>query len=147
MLGTGKIRKVKTKKKTRFEGPLVRIYTGNFELEIGSTFRLYFNLPRAIKYFWQRRIRGFDSFELYSLDSTISKFILPRLKAFRKEAMSYPNDFKNIKDWQKAMDKMIGAFEYNMSDWDGDKKMFNQKNRDYKAGMELFAKYYGHLWA
>lgn len=36
-----------------------------------------------IRYWKQRRIRGFDKSELYSLDMTISKFVYPRLKAFR----------------------------------------------------------------
>lgn len=38
---------------------------------------------REITFFWQRRTRGFDDSELWSLDHTFIKYMLPRLKAFR----------------------------------------------------------------
>ena len=42
-------------------------------------------LLRNLKYFWQRRTRGWDDSDLYSLDYTIAKFVLPRLKVFAED--------------------------------------------------------------
>lgn len=39
---------------------------------------------RFWKFLWQRWTRGFDDSETWSLDSTISYFILPRLKRFKE---------------------------------------------------------------
>jgi len=47
---------------------------------------------RSIKHFAQRRYRGFDDRETWSLDHTTAMILLPRLKAFRKNHYSYPPD-------------------------------------------------------
>ena len=39
---------------------------------------------RRIKWFIQRRRRGFDERELWGLDYTIAKYVYPRIKAFNK---------------------------------------------------------------
>ena len=39
---------------------------------------------RRLKWFIQRRRRGFDDRELWSLDHTIARYVYPRLKAFNK---------------------------------------------------------------
>ena len=39
---------------------------------------------RRLKWFIQRRRRGFDDRELWSLDHTIAKYVYPRLKVFNK---------------------------------------------------------------
>lgn len=95
--------------------------------------------PRAvwwnIKAFFQRRIRGFDDSEVWSLDDTILKFILPRLKRFReKDTHAWPGaltifeidhddymdlspserndlDERSLEEWGRMLDKMIRAIE------------------------------------
>ena len=136
-----------TKKSRKTKEPLVSIETTNFELEIGKGLRLYFNPVRTVKFFIQRCIRGFDDSELWSLDGTITTFILPRLRVFRKSTQSYPSDLKNIDNWYKILDKMIKSFEYNKSDWSGGIGTYRKKRKEYDEGMQLFAKYYGHLWS
>lgn len=90
---------------------------------------------RPIRFFWQRRTRGFDETELWNLDSTILKFILPRLQAFRESSrfgwpgpeMIFKINFKDfevlsesekidlnqrsIEEWDRMLDKMIRAVE------------------------------------
>jgi len=91
-----------------------------------------------VKFFWQRRTRGFDDSTLWDLDYTILKFILPRLKAFRQVGAGYPASFYYGEDcssediirdsttsieeratrsnaahaeWKAAIDKMIYSIE------------------------------------
>jgi len=92
---------------------------------------------RQITFFIQRRKRGFDDSELWSLDDTIIRFTLPRLKAFRNlhngsGPMGYPaglaEDFgiykaddvgnvtqeqndKAYNKWLEILDKMIESME------------------------------------
>jgi len=84
---------------------------------------------RHIKWFYQRRTRGFDDTELWSLDQPLAKYILPRLKAFRNYPLhGYPGQLDepgliednqdgdhhdhNFQIWLAVIDKMIIAFEY-----------------------------------
>ena len=42
------------------------------------------SIRRHLKWFIQRRIKGFDERELWNLDITVAEFILPRFIEFRK---------------------------------------------------------------
>lgn len=88
-----------------------------------------------VKAFGQRRIRGFDDAELWSLDYTILSFILPRLKRFRIKARTgWPGpeqifdieydafqglseeeqedlNARSLEEWKRMLDKMIRAIE------------------------------------
>ncbi|NEZ47817.1 hypothetical protein FDF74_11555 [Clostridium niameyense] len=87
--------------------------------------------------------------ELWDLDYTIAKFILPRLIRFKelvsdnKGIHSYPADLKNMEEWIAILDKMINSFEIL-------KNEFIKNNREnyekYIEGMNLFAKYISDLW-
>lgn len=80
---------------------------------------------RMAKHFWQRRVRGFDDADLWSLDIPVAEFVLPRLKAFRAmERHGVPMAFLSDKvdhidkemargeaKFNDAIDKMIYAFE------------------------------------
>lgn len=83
----------------------------------------------------QRMERGFDDTELWNLDNTILKFVLPRLKAFKDVAVGTPYNFDEEK-WEECIDKMIKSIESIIEDGD---------NVDYE-GFELFKKYFFNLW-
>ena len=113
---------------------------------------------RFIKHPWQRLTRGFDDSELWSLDYTVSKFVLPRLKEFRKDLMGTPAQFlpdkwpitdeeekAAIKAWEDTIDKMIHAFELHLKDGEGELLELPQYD-EIDEGMALFAKYYMNLW-
>ena len=96
----------------------------------------------------QRIKNGFDASELWNFDSTISAFILPRLKMFKKIHHGYPGEL-TPKQWVKTIDKMIVAFEMVADD---DLK-YNNTKADYKRnmkkideGLQLFAKWFLSLW-
>ena len=46
-----------------------------------------------IERFKERRKYGFELNELWSLDYTIIKFVIPRLKVFRERTIGFPADF------------------------------------------------------
>jgi len=82
-------------------------------------------IKRRLKWFWQKRTRGFDDRELWSLEYTIAKYILPRLIAFKEfERMGIPGTFFDEKDidcrddkaaarqQEEFLEKSIATFQY-----------------------------------
>lgn len=91
----------------------------------------------------QRLTRGYDDSEIWSLYNTISKFIYPRLITFKENCISCPSNLSNDK-WNEYLDIMIFAFKCFSS---GDAFGLNKEDRE-KAfeGLDLFNKYFLHLW-
>lgn len=107
---------------------------------------------RRFKFLRQRLARGFSDRELWNLDHTMAKFILPRLKAFKNYRGTYPPDL-TPEEWNEKLDEMIWAFdailheEETMPVIDGGEKvkiMAYLKRRD--KGLKLFGKYLMDLW-
>lgn len=99
---------------------------------------------RSVRFWWQRRTRGFDDSETWSLDWTLSKHILPRLIRFKELSISRPPDFSD-ETWNLMLDKMISAFAFLGSDarWDS----YDEEDwREAQEGVELFAKHFTSLW-
>lgn len=125
--------------------------------------------------------------ELWNLDYTVAKFVLPRLIKFKENSLGFPgyDEADTMDKWQDILQKMIIAFEYIVTDddwWVDDprydysdgihieidknkKTLFHfriddwakeiENNRDteqdrrneaIKEGLELFSKYFRHLW-
>lgn len=112
-----------------------------------------------LKMWWQRKTRGYSDIEVWNLDDTVSKWIVPRLKAFREETIGYPPDM-GFEDWQAEIDEMIFGFEFDCHEW-YEKNVFSIKDpAEKEAKMEryrglckraengriLFAKRFDHLW-
>jgi hypothetical protein len=97
---------------------------------------------REKKFVKQRMEKGFDSSETWALDSTIARFILPRLKCFREQVGGYPYFFSTIEEWHEILDKMILAFELSNKDDLSTKK----QQRQIEQGLKLFAKWFRALW-
>ncbi len=97
-------------------------------------------LKRSIRFFFQRRIRGWDDSETWNLDHSFAKLILPRLLRFKQIRMK-TIDAQFEKDLDIMIDtfKLIASKEY----WD------LHKIEDYEKlqkGLDLFAKHYFGLW-
>lgn len=85
--------------------------------------------------------------EIFSLDYTIAKFVLPRLIKFKKENISFPIDLKTDKEWDEILDKMIWSFErIILDDWSQDEEILKSEKNRYYEGMYLFAKHFSDLW-
>lgn len=116
---------------------------------------------RLIKWPFQRLTRGFDDRELWNLDSTIAKFIVPRLKVFieQSDRYGYPavlEEEGNLghEKWDIILAKILWSFEYALAsygeDWNDypwkDKEAQGVLTKRYESGMKLFSKYCGNLW-
>lgn len=123
--------------------------------------------PNWFRAVWFRIRNGWDSSDTWSLQFTISKFILPRLKYFKKVNNGIPNKiYEKYKDlnrtvdentkitfeeWNKKLDKMILAFETIINEdedthsWD-DKKYWEKQQKIKREGLKLFAEYFQDLW-
>lgn len=80
--------------------------------------------------------------DTWNLDYYIAKFILPRLKLFKKVTMGYPCDLKSINEWYDILDKMIAAFEILATD----ELNTQDEQKIVDEGLDLFRKYYQDLW-
>ena len=100
-------------------------------------------IPRWLRFFWQRRRRGFDDSDTWSLDSTVSEFVLPRLRRFKEVNIGYPGSL-TPEEWDLILDKMIAAFEFGASEerWDDKGEGYSK----HKEGLELFSRYFWDLW-
>ena len=101
-------------------------------------------LKRSFKFLIQRMTRGWDDSETWSLDYSLGKLILPRLKRFRELNIAYPPDMTK-EQWDSIIDQMIWSFEFISSDkrWDCyDKEEWDKFYR----GMTPFTEYYANLW-
>ena len=103
-------------------------------------------LSRAVKFWWQRRTRGFDDSALWNLDQSLAKLIAPRLRAFRGEYTNkmggHPAEIPH-EEWDKHLGKMIGSFEFYA---DGLQYTDLEAWKKHNEGLELFAKWFGALW-
>jgi hypothetical protein len=86
----------------------------------------------------QRIERGFDDTELWNLDTTLLKFLLPRLKEFKKQTKSYPSNVESFEEWQNILQKMIDAIEYNIYG--------NYNIEEYNEKFKLLQEYIFDLW-
>lgn len=98
----------------------------------------------------QRMTRGFDDTELWNLDYTIIKFILPRLKEFKNLSKgSYPSEVGTEEKWQEILEKIIIGLEYylekdkviDITDNEANGRMFVMEE-----AFDLFRKHFSDLW-
>ena len=124
----------------------------------------------------QKKIRNIKYKDVINLDRTIARFILPRLKFFKKKTYTYPIDF-TIEEWKSTIDKIILAFELILDGHEPDfrnlkyhtekannghwkitedpnstfdkeayEKWLNNKDIKIKEGLKLFADNFQNLW-
>ena len=96
--------------------------------------------------------------ELWSLDATLTAYILPRIKAFRKmERHGYPVNPDNAPENEVEEHRAMAEWENNLLDIENAFQLL--KNVDYdpllrssankaiiEKGLKKFVKYYEHLW-
>ena len=93
----------------------------------------------------QRKVRGFDDSETWSLCSTIAKFTLPRLKRFKELKFCHPCNIDE-KTWDTYLDEMIYAFEYAVNKYDIDTEYSEEEFNRVLNGFKLFGEYFLDLW-
>lgn len=103
---------------------------------------------RSLKFWWQRRTKGWDDSDLWSLDWTIAKFIVPRLKRWLETGiMGHPHTMTHD-EWLVCLRKMLRAFELvvdqfePMASIEEDRK----ESKEIEEGLSLFSEWYLQLW-
>lgn len=93
----------------------------------------------------QRLENGFDESETWSLDSTIARFIYPRLKCFYNDGdiFSHPGNLSS-EEWEQIVEKMVKAFELIVTV--EDLKRTKEENAIIDEGLDLFKEYFFDLW-
>ena len=97
-----------------------------------------------LKQKWQKLTRGYSDEELWNLDNTICKWLLPRLKAFKEKTIGYPPTLNSPKEWDDILEKIILALELYNSDLLNNSE--RAKSEQIKEGFELLSKYFRNLW-
>ena len=108
-----------------------------------------------------------DVEELYDLDVTIARFILPRLMVFKQHCERTPRLNMPQEEWNEILDKMIYAFEriamqteedtaeykaYIKAIWNNEEDLGDLKRaaksslKPISEGLSLYHKYYRSLW-
>lgn len=99
---------------------------------------------RSEEFRQQRLDRGFDDSETWALDSTIAQFIYPRLKRFKEVTNGVPYGLSE-EEWNTILNKMCDAF-YILSNDEALDFASDKHIETVKEGLQLFAKYFTHLW-
>lgn len=128
---------------------------------------LFNRIKLPIKYFLQRRIRGFDNPEWIDLDVSIARFLVPRLKhlkdhgnkaypielwvTFRKEAGEDKSDELLEDHWNTVLEKMIEGFEeviiqQNYDSVETTNEEWEESEKKIDRALILFCKYYNEFW-
>jgi len=92
--------------------------------------------------FWKQKLtRGFSDDELWSLDLTIAKFILPRFKR-----MIEIDTFSRTKEKKEAFVEILWMLERTIEDGEGTHLLQEIDGKRYKEALSLFAKYFRSMW-
>lgn len=110
--------------------------------KIVSTITYYVkNFIEKIKY-------GSNHSECFSLDYTLTRLILPRLKRYRHyvvEFGTYPDGLESIEHWLSILDEIIQGFEYMLLD-DYAYFLIEDCDRKINKSLQLFSEYYQDFW-
>lgn len=102
---------------------------------------------RAIRFFFQRLLRGWDDGDTFSLDHTAAIWMLPRLQRFRELTCAHPS-YMTYEEWLETLDKMI----YSLEVVSNPKKMWaggidwREDGESVQEGLELLGKHWLDLW-
>ena len=81
--------------------------------------------------------------EVWNTYHILSQIIAPRLQAFKAlEKHGYCTDFKGMREWNNAIQKMIDAFELLKYD----SSFSDEEWNTITEGLDLFCKHYRNLW-
>lgn len=68
------------------------------------------NIPKRIKFFYQRGKRGYSDQDVWSMDWWFFSVVIPMLKQLRDTKQGYPSKFKTPEEWDRELDTMIHYF-------------------------------------
>lgn len=86
--------------------------------------------------------------DLWSLDGTLAKYMLPRLVAFRDrfEGRSRPQNLETSEEWVAIQNDIIYMLEYSILEFEADHRSFKYDMERVSRGEKLLGEYFLHLW-
>lgn len=81
--------------------------------------------------------------DLYNMYNTFAIVIAPCLRQFREERAGYPSAITS-EEWEAILDELVWTFDKLIEDDTG--IISSEDEKRVQAGMELFGKWYRHLW-
>lgn len=166
MIKKKKNKKMKIKTTPQFEHDLKRLFSLN---PIYSIPRFFDRLKYEIKWAYQRLIRGYDDRWFWSFNHQLADFAIEIFKHMSKKAFGHPSSITFTK-WQKILMKIAEGFEAYKEINEGDsymiptgyyhqegllkgmekrvvdKRKLKTLEKKQKKGLELFTKWFNHLW-
>ena len=119
----------------RLDRMVVILTTGEYHNELTED-----EQRRKVRY--DDYINSYPISEVWGTYHYLAREIAPRLKAFKAiDKHGWPEDFESQEDWNKAIQKMIDAFEL-VKDYS---PSYEEDIRTVEQGVELFCKYYRDL--
>lgn len=108
-------------------------------------FGLIRRVLRNIKYWSQRKIRGWSDADAWDVGFFVSKKTLPVLKKYRENLISHPASM-TIEEWERIVDKIIEAMEIHIKDLDSLDYVSPDDYMKMLEGFNLFGKYFVNFW-
>ena len=106
------------------------------------------NIPREMKWFFQRGLRGWSDYDVWDLDSYLNDWVPKAVKHLKSISHSHPVNL-TPEEWDKILMKIAEGFEANQKWKELDFKNITEAKKleaTFKRGMKLFTKYYNDLW-
>lgn len=118
------------------------------------------NINRPVLHFMQRRKRGWDDRDIWSLDVTFAEWVVPRLKRLKEAKRGVPVYFlpkpknpdgytytdeehkRGVAKYNKMLDEMIEGFELYAREQD----CYGEDNKKINKALNHFAKHFFTLW-
>jgi hypothetical protein len=113
-------------------------------------------LLSPIRYWWQRRTRGFDDCDLWSLDYTVIKFVYPRLKLLRDQVKwsvpRHPTEVDSqghlrsleVEEWKAILDEMLEGFQLVVET--DCYPLMEDDHKKLEHSMDVFREWFFSLW-
>src|SRR3990167_183363 len=99
------------------------------------------DIPREIKWFWQRGKRGYADSDLWSLDFYLESWLPEALNQLAKETIGSPGEPMTFKEWQRILRKMAKGFKMvrdaeNDFNWKNTKAKIKRNKKAYEQEQE-----------
>ena len=94
---------------------------------------------------WQRARRGYSTEDCWSLDHHLARVTVAGVARLREWAHGYPQEVGSIEAWDAILAQIQDGFQAFL-DTDGWWNTGGDEEQRFKAGMALYAKWFGALW-
>lgn len=109
--------------------------------------RFWFKLKRKVRYFLQRKFRGFDDSELWSLDITFANWAIPRLEQYNNINCGFPPN-TTLEQFQNIINEILYGLELFRRRIEDCDNLYEETLiiLEFEHSTKLFAEYIREIW-